>query len=269
VYRSIKKGDSQSMLRVRWNYIGDRLIKILLPRRQRAQDLVAFGPKPVPLSVWLDNRLFQCPACLSELVTTSWERSFEAAQAERPVSDASRDDERELVDLAKRDPRQFGALYDRHFQQIYRFVYSRVREQTAAEDVTSEVFMKALKAMPRYQDTGRPFAAWLYQIAVNAIADRYRTLRPTQTLDDFHDLSIAGPALEEVAAQRDEVRRIWALVESLPHQQRTALVLKFQEDMKIEDIAVAMGKSPGAVKLLIHRGVTRLREESSSLRPVE
>jgi RNA polymerase sigma-70 factor (ECF subfamily) len=257
------------MLRVRWNYIGDRLIKILLPRRQRAQDLVAFGPKPVPLSVWLDNRLFQCPACLSELVTTSWERSFEAAQAERPVSDASRDDERELVDLAKRDPRQFGALYDRHFQQIYRFVYSRVREQTAAEDVTSEVFMKALKAMPRYQDTGRPFAAWLYQIAVNAIADRYRTLRPTQTLDDFHDLSIAGPALEEVAAQRDEVRRIWALVESLPHQQRTALVLKFQEDMKIEDIAVAMGKSPGAVKLLIHRGVTRLREESSSLRPVE
>ena len=111
------------------------------------------------------------------------------------MSDPSRDEERDLVERAQRDSRQFGALYDRHFQQIYRFVYSRVREQTAAEDVTSEVFMKALKAMPRYQDTGRPFAAWLYQIAVNAIADRYRTLRPTQTLDDFHDLSVAGPAL--------------------------------------------------------------------------
>src|SRR5256885_5625921 len=149
--------------------------------------------------------------------------SFEPAQAERPVSDPSRDEERELVERAKRDPRQFGALYDRHFQQIYRFIYSRVREQTAAEDVTSEVFMKALKAMPRYQDTGRPFAAWLYQIAVNAIADRYRTLRPTHALDDFHDLSIGGPPLDEVAANRDEVRRIWALVEALPHQQRTAL----------------------------------------------
>jgi RNA polymerase sigma-70 factor, ECF subfamily len=185
------------------------------------------------------------------------------------VSDPSRDEERDLVQRAQRDPRLFGALYDRHFQQIYRFVYSRVREQTAAEDVTSEVFMKALKAMPRYQDTGRPFAAWLYQIAVNAIADRYRTLRPTQTLDDFHDLSVAGPALDDLAAHRDEVRRIWALVEALPHQQRTALVLKFQEDMKIEDIAVAMGKSAGAVKLLIHRGVTRLRDEASALRPVE
>jgi len=185
------------------------------------------------------------------------------------VSDLQRADERELVERAKRDPREFGVLYDRHFQQIYRFVYSRVREQTAAEDVTSEIFMKALRAMPRYQDTGRPFAAWLYQIAVNAIADRFRTLKPSQPLEDFHDLSIAGPPLEEVAAQRDEVRRIWALVEALPAQQRTALVLKFQEDMKIEDIAVAMGKTSGAVKLLIHRGVSRLREEAGVLRPAE
>ena len=185
------------------------------------------------------------------------------------MSDPLHDDERELVERAKRDPRQFGTLYDRHFQQIYRFVYSRVREQTAAEDVTSEVFMKALKAMPRYQDTGRPFAAWLYQIAVNAIADRYRSLKTAQPLDDFHDLSVGGPALEDLAAHRDEVRRIWALVEALPQQQRTALVLKFQEDMKIEDIAVAMAKTPGAVKLLIHRGVTRLREGAETLRPVE
>jgi RNA polymerase sigma-70 factor (ECF subfamily) len=104
---------------------------------------------------------------------------------------------------------------------------------------------------------------------VNAIADRYRTLRVAQPLDDFHDLSVAGPALEDLAAHRDELRRIWTLVEQLPGQQKTALVLKFQEDMKIEDIAIAMGKSPGAVKLLIHRGVSRLRQDADALRPVE
>jgi RNA polymerase sigma-70 factor (ECF subfamily) len=194
---------------------------------------------------------------------------LELKQADEPVIDSSRDEEKRLIERAKRDPREFGALYDRHFQQIYRFVYSRVREQTAAEDVTSEVFIKALKAMPRYQDTGRPFAAWLYQIAVNAIADRYRSLRPTHALDDFHDLSVGGPTIDEEAGQRDEIRRIWRMVEELPLQQRTALVLKFQEDMKIEDIAVAMGKTPGAVKLLIHRGVSRLREEAEELRPAE
>ena len=185
------------------------------------------------------------------------------------MTDPTRDEEKRLVEHAKRDPREFGALYDRYFPQIYRFAYSRVRDQSLAEDVTSEVFFKALKNINRYTYGGHPFYSWLYQIAVNAIADRYRTLRPAQPLEDFHDLSVAGPAIEEQAAQRDEVRRIWAIVEELPSQQRTALVLKFQEDMKIEDIAVAMGKTPGAVKLLIHRGVSRLREEAEELRPAE
>ena len=185
------------------------------------------------------------------------------------MSDPSRDEERELVEQAKRDPRQFGTLYDRHFQQIYRFVYSRVREQTAAEDVTSEVFMKALKAMPRYQDTGRPFAAWLYQIAVNAIADRYRTLRPPSRWTTSTTCRSAARRSKRLrrTATRSGASGPWS--RACRHQQRTALVLKFQEDMKIEDIAVAMGKSPGAVKLLIHRGVSRLREESDALRPVE
>ena len=172
----------------------------------------------------------------------------------------ARGDEKALVERAKRDPAAFGELYDRHFLQIYRFVYSRVREQTAAEDVTSEVFVKALRGIGRYQDTGRPFSAWLYQIAVNAVADRYRAARAHEDIEEQRDLTAGGPGLEELAAQRDELRRIWSAVEALPKQQRTAMVLKFQEDMKIEDIATVMGKTPGAVKLLIHRGVTKVRE---------
>jgi RNA polymerase sigma-70 factor (ECF subfamily) len=172
----------------------------------------------------------------------------------------SREGEQALVESAKRDPNAFGELYHRYLLQIYRFVYSRVRDQTVAEDVTSEVFMKALKSIGRYQDTGKPFSAWLYQIAVNSVADRYRAARPVEDIDEQRDLAVGGPTLEEVAAQRDELRRIWYVVETLPKQQRVAMVLKFQEDMKIEDIAVAMGKTPGAVKLLIHRGVTKCRQ---------
>lgn len=178
---------------------------------------------------------------------------------ERLSSPDSRDAERLLVERAKTDPEAFGALYDRYFGQIYRFVFSRLRDQTAAEDVTSEVFMKALRSIPRYQDTGRPFTAWLYQISVNSINDRFRATRPTVDLDEMYDLAATGPGLEDTAVQRAELREIWQSVESLPTQQRTALVLKFQEDLKISDIAAVMGKSEGAVKLLIHRGVTRLR----------
>ena len=175
-------------------------------------------------------------------------------------SPPSRGDEQALVERAKRDSNAFGELYDRYLLQIYRFVYSRVRDQTVAEDVTQEVFMKALKSIGRYQDTGKPFSAWLYQIAVNSVADRYRAARPVEDIDEQRDLADSGPALEDVAAQRHELRRIWSVVETLPKPQRVAMVLKFQEDMKIEDIAVAMGKTPGAVKLLIHRGVTRCRQ---------
>lgn len=174
---------------------------------------------------------------------------------------SGRSEERDLVERAKRDPNAFGALYDRHFQQIYRFVYSRVGEQSAAEDVTSEVFMKALRGVGRYQDTGRPFSAWLYQIAVNAIADRYRAARPVDDIEEQRGLA-SDVDVEAAATRRDELRRIWQLVEKLPPPQRTAMVLKFQEDLKIEDIAVAMGKSPGAVKLLIHRAVTKLRDQA-------
>lgn len=168
------------------------------------------------------------------------------------------------MERAKTEPAAFGELYDRHFLQIYRFVYSRVREQAAAEDVTSEVFVKALRSMGRYRDTGRPFTAWLYQIATNAVNDRYRALRHTEDIDAQVAVADPGPGLEDAALQADEVRRLWAIVDGLPPQQRTAMVLKFQEDLKIEDIAVAMGKTPGAVKLLIHRAVTRLRETTGA-----
>jgi RNA polymerase sigma-70 factor (ECF subfamily) len=176
-----------------------------------------------------------------------------------------REDERALVERAKYDPGAFGELYDRHFLQIYKFVYSRVRDQAMAEDVTSDVFMKALRSIGRYQDTGRPISAWLYQIAMNAVADRFRAARATEDIDEQRDLSAGGPALEQIAAQRDELRRIWAIVETLPKQQRMAMVLKFQEDMKIEDIAGVMGKTSGAVKLLIHRGVMKVRQSVSQL----
>src|SRR5207302_11356302 len=88
-------------------------------------------------------------------------------------------DERSLVERAKTDPGAFGVLYDRYFHQMYRFVLSRMSNQTAAEDVTSEVFIKALKGIPRYQDTGRPFVAWRDHISVNTVADRHRSTRPT------------------------------------------------------------------------------------------
>jgi RNA polymerase sigma-70 factor (ECF subfamily) len=175
------------------------------------------------------------------------------------------EDEKELVERAKREPEAFGALYDRYFAQIYRFAYSRVHDQSLAEDVTSEVFFKALKNINRYSYSGHPFSSWLYQITLNQVADHYRGQHGEVELEDRQDLPTTEPAVVDVVVRRDRSRRIWSAIDQLPRQQRAAMVLKFGEDRKIDEIAHIMGKSSGAVKLLLHRGVERLRRDLPAL----
>jgi RNA polymerase sigma-70 factor (ECF subfamily) len=167
--------------------------------------------------------------------------------------------EDQLVERAKGDADAFGELYDHYFGQIYRFVYSRLRDQDAAEDVTSEVFFKALRAIGRYKPSGHPFSSWLYQISVNAIADHYRAKKPVSNLDDAIGVADPQMPLDERVAEREEASRVWAAIDSLPEQQRTAMTLKLGEDLKLADIGIVMGKSEGAIKLLIHRGMIGLR----------
>jgi RNA polymerase sigma-70 factor (ECF subfamily) len=169
--------------------------------------------------------------------------------------------EDDLVERAKLDSAAFGELYDHYVGQIYRFVYSRVRSQDLAEDVTSEVFFKALRAIHRYKPSGHPFSAWLYQISVNAIADHYRSRRPESDIDDAVGVSAPGRPLDERVAERDEAAQVWAAIESLPAAQRTALTLKLGEDLKLAQIGEIMGKSEGAIKLLIHRGMIGVRRK--------
>lgn len=177
--------------------------------------------------------------------------------------------EDELVERAKVDANAFGELYDHYFGQIFRFIYSRLRDQEAAEDVTSEVFFKALRAIHRYRPSGHPFSAWLYQISVHAIADHYRGRRPESDIDTAFGVAAGGTAVDEHVAQRDEVARVWAAIDLLPAAQRTALTLKLGEDLKLAQIGEIMGKSEGAVKLLIHRGMIGVRQRLGITRGAE
>src|SRR5260370_1486920 len=85
---------------------------------------------------------------------------------------ANEADERLLVEAAQRDASRFAALYESNFEVVYAYVARRVRDRVATEDLTSEVFHKALQNLPRFKWTGAPFAAWLLRIASNMIADR-------------------------------------------------------------------------------------------------
>jgi RNA polymerase sigma-70 factor (ECF subfamily) len=173
-----------------------------------------------------------------------------------------------LVEQAKHDPEAFGLLYDRYVGQVFAFAYNRLRDRTSAEDLTSEVFYRALRNIRHYQPV-RPFRAWLYQIAKNAIIDSHRRRRPELSLEEGFAIRVEGRSVADEVTQRDLVAQIWTAVDRLPAPQRTAVRLRFRQDLTHRQAGDLMGKTADAVKLIIYRAVQRLRVELAAEAVVE
>jgi len=166
-------------------------------------------------------------------------------------------DERLLLEAAQKDPGRFGDLYEMHFERVYAFISRRVADRSTAEDLTSEVFHKALANLRRYQWRGVPFSAWLYKIAANCIADRFKQAsREVPSSDDLPEGSTI-PDVEEI----DRRARLFRLVEQLPADQRKVIVQRFVEQRSIREIAEQLKRSEGAVKQLQFRALEKLRAQ--------
>ena len=169
-------------------------------------------------------------------------------------------DERVFVEAAQSDPAKFEPLYEKHFERVYAFVASRMRNRAIAEDLTSEVFHKALANLPRYEWRGVPFAAWLLRIAVNAIVDHSkRSAREFPVLDDPPDPA-ADPDLRAFEMRAIEHRaELFRLVRQLPEVQKQVVYERFVEQRSIREIAGRLGKTAGAIKQLQLRAIRNLR----------
>jgi RNA polymerase sigma-70 factor (ECF subfamily) len=166
------------------------------------------------------------------------------------------------VEAAQRDPAKFGALYELHFERVYAFVASRVRDRTVAEDVTSEVFHKALANLANYESRGVPFAAWLLRIAANIIIDQAkRAAREFPAPNDTPEPA-SDPLLQASELRALEHRtQLFRLVGRLPEVQRQVVYARFVEQRSIKEIAERLGKTPGAIKQLQLRAVQNLRAQ--------
>ena len=180
----------------------------------------------------------------------------------RPGVAARSPDERMLLEAAQRDPAKFDALYELHFARVYAFVANRLPDRASAEDVTSEVFHKALANLASYEWRGVPFAAWLLRIAANAIVDHAkRAAREFPSPDDPPE-----PA-NDPDVQASEMRAIehraqlFRLVGRLPAVQKQVVYERFVEQRSIKEIAHRLGKTEGAVKQLQLRAVQNLRAQ--------
>jgi RNA polymerase sigma-70 factor (ECF subfamily) len=156
----------------------------------------------------------------------------------------------------------FGQLYDAYMERIYRFVYFRVEDQQTAEDITSQVFLKAWSNLDRFQFSRTPYLAWLYTIAHNAVIDHYRTRKVTTALDD---VQLSQPDHSEVVENEIdltvEMQSVKSALQTLTDDQQKVLTLKFIEGMSNNEIARQLGKREGAIRALQMRGLQALAKQ--------
>ena len=179
----------------------------------------------------------------------------------RPAKDSRKEtsdlpgDDRLLVEAAKKDPSRFAELYELNFSRVYAYIARRVGDRDVAQDLTSDVFHKALASIQNFEWRGVPFAGWLLRIAANMIVDRLKcSAREVSGQDGLPEPS-TQPNLEEI----DRQGQLFRLVEQLPPDQRRVIGMRFAEEKSICEIATELGRSEGAVKQLQFRALQNLR----------
>jgi RNA polymerase sigma-70 factor (ECF subfamily) len=159
------------------------------------------------------------------------------------------------------DTEAFGRLYDMYADRIYRHIYYRISNIEDARDLTQEVFMKAWQALPRYRRTKTPFLGWLFTISHNRVIDYYRTKKDCAYLNDnailIEDREGSPERLAEDQFTQQEIRRV---IIQLPKDQQQVILMSFIEGFAYKEIATALNKTEGNIRVIMYRALKKMRE---------
>ena len=178
-------------------------------------------------------------------------------------------EEKRLVERARREPEAFAKLYDRYYPQIFGYALRRVADIETAQDITSEVFFKALKNLGHFRWRSIPFSSWLYRIASNQINDYFRKSKhKALSLEELSDtFNASSPSVEaEVLQAEEELKKhqdfliLRKSISKLPIKYQEVITLRFFEKKQIKEIAQILEKPEGTIKALLHRGLEKLKE---------
>jgi len=168
----------------------------------------------------------------------------------------------DLVVLAQRgEADAIGALYDMHYQAIFRYFRARVGDRQLAEDLTGDVFRRMLTGLPQYRPMGLPFWAWLFRIAHNLLIDHYRkeSGHVSVMLDETERQARGGDDPASIVEQNLTLEHAYRTLAELDPPQRDVLTLRFLSGLSLKEVALALGKTEDAVKALQRRGLAALR----------
>jgi RNA polymerase sigma-70 factor, ECF subfamily len=170
------------------------------------------------------------------------------------------DPDRAAVRAAQRDRRAFDVLYRRYLDRVYAYAFYALGDHHDAEDATERTFMGALRGIGAYRESGAGFRAWLFRIAHNTVANAHRTRgrRRTDPLPDDWDRAAPNADPAALVARAEEARRVLRAIRSLPDERRQVVLLRFVDGLASAEIGAILDRSPGAVRVLLHRSLREL-----------
>lgn len=171
-------------------------------------------------------------------------------------------DDAQLISLAKAGKIEaFGELYSRYLETIYRYIRLRVNNDRIAEDLTEEVFLRAFKALETYEERGFPFSAFLFRVTKNLLTDHYRQRVEEISLEDADQLPAKATGLDEKLIAEQMGEKVRRALDKLPDEYQEVIRLRIVLGMPTTTAATWMGRSEGALRVLLHRALKALRKK--------
>lgn len=166
-----------------------------------------------------------------------------------------------LVDRAANgDAEAFGRLYDIYADRIYRHIYYRTGNMEDAKDLMQEVFTRAWQALPKYKKTKTPFLGWLFTISHNRVIDYYRTKKDYTYLNTEITMADHEKSPEKLAEAEMMQQQVRKAILQLPGDQQEVIIMSFIEGFEYHEIAKALNKSEGNIRVIVHRALKKMRE---------
>ena len=168
--------------------------------------------------------------------------------------------EQAVVEAAKKDPARFAALYDKYYEQIFRFIYQRVDDKEQAFDATQQTFLKALNNLHKYEFRGVPFASWLYRIASSEVNNLFRAEKAQRTVNiesaNVHSI------IEEIQESRiDQYHdKIVDIISGLPEEELQLIEMRFFEKRAFKEIGEILDMTENNAKVKTYRILDKLKK---------
>lgn len=168
--------------------------------------------------------------------------------------------EQAVVEAAKKNPERFSLLYEKYFEQIFRFVYQRIDDKDQAFDVTQQTFMKAIGNLPKYEFRGVPFSSWLYRIASSEVNNLFRAEKAKRTVN-IESVSVYHIIEEIQETKIDQYHdKIVDIISELPEDELQLIEMRFFEKRAFKEIAEILEITENNAKVKTYRILDKLKK---------